>query len=80
MRPHIHKLLDQIGIPKFLEEWAERADLNNINLPTNCRIRVGDQTIGMRIFHFGLDQKIPGDKPWDLFKSGDFYPWNWGFF
>ena len=31
MRPHIHKLLDQIGIRKFLAKLAERADLNSIS-------------------------------------------------
>ena len=38
MKLRIHKLLDQIGIPKFLAELAERADLNDINLPTHCRM------------------------------------------
>ena len=32
---------------------------------------------GMGIFHFGLDQNIPGD--WGFLKSGDFFPKDWDF-
>ena len=33
--------------------------------------------LGMGIFDFGLDRKIPGD--WEFFKSDDFYRGDWGF-
>ena len=38
MKLHIHKLPDPKGIRKFPAELAERADLNDINLPTHCRM------------------------------------------